>query len=122
MEGGEKKIPQLEINTRIEIPFEDINNNSPTKPEPPKEISNNIEEEKKEQEPDYDLNKDYNFLSILQFINLFHKVLGISPVSTTELEFSLLHTDIDPLCCNILSKLLLKKEQHRPTKQNMKKN
>ena len=121
MEGGEKKIPQLEINTRIEIPFEDINNNSPTKPEPPKEISNNIEEEKKEQEPDYDLNKDYNFLSILQFINLFHKVLGISPVSTTELEFSLLHTDIDPLCCNILSKLLLKKEQHRPTKQNKEK-
>ena len=34
------------------------------------------------------------------------------------MEFSLLHTDIDPLCCNILSKLLLKKEQHRPTKQN----
>ena len=77
------------------------------------------EEEKKEVEDEkYDLNKDYNFLSILQFVNLFHKVLGLSPISTTELEFSLLHTDIDLLCCNILSKLLLKKEQHRPTKQN----
>ena len=78
-----------------------------------------IEEEKKEPEEDkYNLNRDYNFLSILQFVNLFHKVLGLSTISTTELEFSLLHTDIDPLCCNILSKLLLKKEQHRPTKQN----
>ncbi len=76
------------------------------------------EEEKKEDEEIYDLNKDYNFLSILQFVNLFHKVLGLSPISTTEFEFSLLHTDIDPLCCNVLSKLLLKKEQHRPTKQN----
>ena len=80
------------------------------------------EEEKKEIEEDnYDLNKDYNFLSILQFVNLFHKVLGLSPISTTELEFSLLHTDIDPLCCNVLSKLLQKKEQHRPTKQNKEK-
>ena len=79
------------------------------------------EEEKKDEEEKYDLNKDFNFLSILQFVNLFHKVLGLSPISTTELEFSLLHTDIDPLCCNILSKLLLKKEQHRPTKQNKEK-
>ena len=80
------------------------------------------EEEKKEIEEDnYDLNKDYNFLSILQFVNLFHKVLGLSPISTTELEFSLLHTDIDPLCCNVLSKLLQKKEQHRPTKVNKEK-
>ena len=76
------------------------------------------EEEEKKEEEQYDLNKDYNFLSILQFINLFHKVLGLSPISTAELEFSLLHTDIDLLCCNVLSKLLLKKEQHRPTKQN----
>ena len=77
------------------------------------------EEEKKESEEEkYDLNKDYNFLSILQFVNLFHKVLGLSPISTAELEFSLLHTDIDRLCCNILSKLLLKKEQHRPAKTN----
>ena len=77
------------------------------------------EEEKKESEDEkYDLNKDYNFLSILQFVNLFHKVLGLSPISTAELEFSLLHTDIDRLCCNILSKLLLKKEQHRPAKTN----
>ena len=77
------------------------------------------EEEKKESEEEkYDLNKDYNFLSILQFVNLFHKVLGLSPISTAELEFSLLHTDIDKLCCNILSKLLLKKEQHRPAKTN----
>ena len=79
------------------------------------------EEKEKEEEEKYDLNKDYNFLSILQFINLFHKVLGLSPISSTELEFSLLHTDIDPLCCNVLSKLLQKKEQHRPTKQNKEK-
>ena len=79
------------------------------------------EEEEKKEEEQYDLNKDYNFLSILQFINLFHKVLGLSPISTAELEFSLLHTDIDLLCCNVLSKLLLKKEQHRPTKQNKEK-
>ena len=51
-------------------------------------------------------------------MNLFHKVLGLNPISSTELEFSLLHTDIDPLCCNVLSKLLQKKEQHRPIKQN----
>ena len=80
------------------------------------------EEEKKEpEEEQYDLNKDYNFLTILQFVNLFHKVLNLSPISSTELEFSLLHTDIDPLCCNVLSKLLQKKEQHRPTKQNKEK-
>ena len=86
--------------------------------EPQKENEKKEEEKKESEEEKYDLNKDYNFLSILQFVNLFHKVLGLSTISTTELEFSLLHTDIDRLCCNILSKLLLKKEQHRPTKQN----
>ena len=86
--------------------------------EPRKENEKKEEEKKESEEEKYDLNKDYNFLSILQFVNLFHKVLGLSTISTTELEFSLLHTDIDRLCCNILSKLLLKKEQHRPTKQN----
>ena len=85
---------------------------------PRKENEKKEEEKKESEEEKYDLNKDYNFLSILQFVNLFHKVLGLSTISTTELEFSLLHTDIDRLCCNILSKLLLKKEQHRPTKQN----
>ena len=91
------------------------------KKEMEEEKKENEEEKKENEEDNYDLNKDYNFLSILQFVNLFHKVLGLSPISTTELEFSLLHTDIDPLCCNVLSKLLQKKEQHRPTKQNKEK-
>ena len=148
MEGDNKNVFQ-QNNTSIEIKLE--NNNIPENvvPEKPKETYNTKiiietgidpdekdkskdgekkeklneekEEEKKEEEEKYDLNKDYNFLSILQFVNLFHKVLGLSPISSTELEFSLLHTDIDPLCCNVLSKLLQKKEQHRPTKQNKEK-
>ena len=89
--------------------------------EPDEEKKEQKEEKKEQEEENYDLNKDYNFLSILQFINLFHKVLSLAPISTTELEFSLLHTDIDPLCCNVLSKLLQKKEQHRPTKINKEK-
>lgn len=130
MEGNISNEPKE--NNRIEIHLENnniIQNESPQqkledkkqeegKNEEEKKKEENKGEEKKEEEEKYDLNKDYNFLSILQFVNLFNKVLGLSPISTTELEFSLLHTDIDLLCCNILSKLLLKKEQHRPTKQN----
>ena len=144
MEGNIKN--EHKENNTIEIHLENNNNNqenedSQNKPENQKAKEEKKEKEKKEElkkeekkkeeekkeedkkdaEEKYDLNKDFNFLSILQFVNLFHKVLGLSPISTTELEFSLLHTDIDPLCCNILSKLLLKKEQHRPTKQNKEK-
>ena len=131
MEGNKTNDPKE--NNKIEIHLENINNQeNETIPhnthnlkqkEEQKEKEKNVEEEKKQSEKEleeekYDLNKDYNFLSILQFVNLFHKVLGLNQISTTEFEFSLLHTDIDPLCCNILSKLLLKKEQHRPTKKN----
>ena len=63
----------------------------------------------------YDLNKDWKFQTILQFINVFHNVMTIDPVSTYELEFSLKHSDIEPLCVNVLSKLLMKKEVHRAT-------
>ena len=128
-ENVEFEQPKPTYNSKIiidtgEDPEEKPNSKEEVKKENNEEKKENIEEEKKEEEKEkekeeeYDLNKDYNFLSILQFINLFHKVLGISPISSTELEFSLLHTDIDPLCCNVLSKLLQKKEQHRPTKQN----
>ena len=134
MEGNITNDPKK--NNKIEIHLENNNNQENetiphnTENTKPKEDQKEKEKEKKDEgeekkEPEketeeekYDLNKDYNFLSILQFVNLFHKVLGLSPISTTEFEFSLLHTDIDPLCCNILSKLLLKKEQHRPTKKN----
>ena len=63
----------------------------------------------------YDLNKDWKFQTILQFINVFHNVMTIDPVSTYELEFSLKHSDIEPLCVNVLSKLLMKKEVHTAT-------
>ena len=123
IENIEHKKPQEYSSTKIRIetdlePDEKNNNidNEEKKEEEKKEEEKKEEEEKEEE--NYDLNKDYNFLSILQFVNLFHKVLGLNPISSTELEFSLLHTDIDPLCCNVLSKLLQKKEQHRPTKQN----
>ena len=134
-ENVEFEQPKPTYNSKIiidtgEDPEEKPNSKDEVKKENNKVNKENIEEEKKEEkkeekekeeEEKYDLNKDYNFLSILQFINLFHKVLGLSPISSTELEFSLLHTDIDPLCCNVLSKLLQKKEQHRPTKQNKEK-
>ena len=109
--------PEEKPNSKDEVKKE----NNEVNKENIKEVKKEEEKEEKEEEEKYDLNKDYNFLSILQFINLFHKVLGLSPISSTELEFSLLHTDIDPLCCNVLSKLLQKKEQHRPTKQNKEK-
>ena len=109
--------PEEKPNSKDEVKKE----NNEVNKENIKEVKKQEEKEEKEEEEKYDLNKDYNFLSILQFINLFHKVLGLSPISSTELEFSLLHTDIDPLCCNVLSKLLQKKEQHRPTKQNKEK-
>ena len=105
-----------QFNTKIRIETELDGEEKEIKTEEKKE-----EEKKEPEEEQYDLNKDYNFLTILQFVNLFHKVLNLSPISSTELEFSLLHTDIDPLCCNVLSKLLQKKEQHRPTKQNKEK-
>ena len=120
MEGNNENVPKE--NNKIEIPLD--NNIQQEANKDISEIKNKDEErdkkeeEKVQEEEKYDLNKDFNFLSILQFVNLFHKVLGLSQISTTELEFSLLHTDIDHLCCNILSKLLLKKEQHRSTKQN----
>ena len=131
-ENVEFEQPKPTYNSKIiidtgEDPEEKPNSIDEVKKENNEEKKENIEEEKKEEEKEkekeeeYDLNKDYNFLSILQFINLFHKVLGISPISSTELEFSLLHTDIDPLCCNVLSKLLQKKEQHKPAKQNKEK-
>ena len=134
-ENVEFEQPKPTYNSKIiidtgEDPEEKPNSKDEVKKENNEVNKENIEEEKKEEkkeekekeeEEKYDLNKDYNFLSILQFINLFHKVLGLSPISSTELEFSLLHTDIDPLCCNVLSKLLQKKEQHRPTKQNKEK-
>ena len=132
-ENVEFEQPKPTYNSKIiidtgEDPEEKPNSKDEVKKENNEIKKENIEEEKKEEEKEekeeeekYDLNKDYNFLSILQFINLFHKVLGLSPISSTELEFSLLHTDIDPLCCNVLSKLLQKKEQHRPTKQNKEK-
>ena len=134
-ENVEFEQPKPTYNSKIiidtgEDPEEKPNSKDEVKKENNEVNKENIEEEKKDEEKEkeekeeeekYDLNKDYNFLSILQFINLFHKVLGLSPISSTELEFSLLHTDIDPLCCNVLSKLLQKKEQHRPTKQNKEK-
>ena len=110
-EKVEPKPPVEQFNTKIRIETD-------LEPEEKEKEKSNEEEKKENEEEKYDLNKDYNFLSILQFVNLFNKVLGLSPISSTELEFSLLHTDIDPLCCNVLSKLLQKKEQHRPTKQN----
>ena len=116
----QENIPQKpaveQFNTKIRIETELDGEEKEIKTEEKKE-----EEKKEPEEEQYDLNKDYNFLTILQFVNLFHKVLNLSPISSTELEFSLLHTDIDPLCCNVLSKLLQKKEQHRPTKQNKEK-
>ena len=118
-ENIEPKQPVEQCSTKIRI---ETGIDPDEKEKEPDEEKKEQEEEKKEQEEEnYDLNKDYNFLSILQFINLFHKVLSLAPISTTELEFSLLHTDIDPLCCNVLSKLLQKKEQHRPTKINKEK-
>ena len=108
----------LETNNNQENEENGENKEAQNQKEEQNENTKKEEEKKESEEEKYDLNKDYNFLSILQFVNLFHKVLGLSPISTTELEFSLLHTDIDKLCCNILSKLLLKKEQHRPAKQN----
>ena len=124
-ENVEISHPKPTYNSKIII---DTGVDAEEKPNPNSELNNDEKkedapEEKKEEEKEeeYDLNKDYNFLSILQFINLFHKVLGLSPISSTDLEFSLLHTDIDPLCCNVLSKLMQKKEQHRPTKQNKEK-
>ena len=124
-ENVEISHPNPTYNSKIII---DTGIDAEEKPNPNSELNNDEKkedtpEEKKEEEKEeeYDLNKDYNFLSILQFINLFHKVLGLSPISSTDLEFSLLHTDIDPLCCNVLSKLMQKKEQHRPTKQNKEK-
>ena len=118
-ENIEPKQPVEQCSTKIRI---ETGIDPDEKEKEPDEEKKEQEEEKKEQEEEnYDLNKDYNFLSILQFINLFHKVLSLAPISTTELEFSLMHTDIDPLCCNVLSKLLQKKEQHRPTKINKEK-
>jgi hypothetical protein len=112
-ENVEISYPKPTYNSKIII---DTGIDAEEKPNPNSELNNdekkeNAPEEKKEEEKEeeYDLNKDYNFLSILQFINLFHKVLGLSPISSTDLEFSLLHTDIDPLCCNVLSKLMQKK-------------
>ena len=67
-------------------------------------------------------NKDYKFLSILQFVNLFHELLNLEPISTNELEFSLNHPEIEPLCLNILSKLLMKKENMRSSKLNKEQN
>lgn len=67
-----------------------------------------------EKDSNYILNKDWRFLSIMQFVNVFHKVLNLDTISSSEFEFSLNHSDIEPLCLNILSKLLMKKEIHRP--------
>ncbi|MCQ2817823.1 MAG: hypothetical protein MJ252_11210 [archaeon] len=78
------------------------------------------EEEKKgnlqieEKENNFNIKDNWKFASVLQFINLFHQSLQIENISTYELEFSILHTDIDPLCANVLSKLIMKKELHRP--------
>ena len=69
------------------------------------------------EEDEYDLKNDYKFQSILQFVNLFQEILNLdSQISPTELEFSIKHTEIDPLCINILSKLLMKRE----TRDNIK--
>ena len=113
--------PDEKDNSSEEEKEKEKKENEEEKKENEEEKKENEEEKKENEEENYDLNKDYNFLSILQFVNLFHKVLSLAPISTTELEFSLLHTDIDPLCCNVLSKLLQKKEQHRPTKINKEK-
>ena len=88
------------------------------------EGKNSLEKTQKNEENNetYDLNKDYKFLSILQFVNLFHDILNLEPISTNELEFSLNHTDIEPLCINILSKLLMKKENMRTSKLNKEQN
>ena len=88
------------------------------------EGQNSLEKTQKNEENNeiYDLNKDYKFLSILQFVNLFHDILNLEPISTNELEFSLNHTDIEPLCINILSKLLMKKENMRTSKLNKEQN
>ena len=122
MEGNtsiaNKQYNKIEIHLESNNIQENEGNEENGKKEEQNENIKKEEEKKESEEEKYDLNKDYNFLSILQFVNLFHKVLGLSPISTAELEFSLLHTDIDKLCCNILSKLLLKKEQHRPAKTN----
>ena len=122
MEGNtsiaNKQYNKIEIHLESNNIQENEGNEGNGKTEEQNENIKKEEEKKESEEEKYDLNKDYNFLSILQFVNLFHKVLGLSPISTAELEFSLLHTDIDKLCCNILSKLLLKKEQHRPAKTN----
>ena len=119
IENPQQGCNKIEINLENnDIQIEDENKDKPESKDKEKKENEKKEEEKEIEEEKYDLNKDYNFLSILQFVNLFHRVLGLSPISTIEFEFSLLHTDMDPLCCNILSKLLLKKEQHRPTKQN----
>ena len=122
MEGNtsiaNKQYNKIEIHLESNNIQENEGNEGNGKKEEQNENIRKEEEKKESEEEKYDLNKDYNFLSILQFVNLFHKVLGLSPISTAELEFSLLHTDIDKLCCNILSKLLLKKEQHRPAKTN----
>ena len=122
MEGNtsisNKQYNKIEIHLESNNIQENEGNEGNGKKEEQNENIKKEEEKKESEEEKYDLNKDYNFLSILQFVNLFHKVLGLSPISTAELEFSLLHTDIDKLCCNILSKLLLKKEQHRPAKTN----
>ena len=85
---------------------------------------NSLEKTQKNEENNdkYDLNKDYKFLSILQFVNLFHEILNLEQISTNELEFSLYHTDIEPLCMNILSKLLMKKENMRTNKLNKEQN
>ena len=71
-------------------------------------------ESPEEKDSNYILNKDWRFLSIMQFVNVFHKVLNLDTISSSEFEFSLNHSDIEPLCLNILSKLLMKKEIHRP--------
>ena len=85
---------------------------------------NSLEKTQKNEENNdkYDLNKDYKFLSILQFVNLFHELLNLEPISTNELEFSLNHPEIEPLCLNILSKLLMKKENMRSSKLNKEQN
>ena len=113
MEGNiqnEQKIlnNQLEINIKEssfdgKIQMKDNENKIDEKESPDDALNEKEQNEKNENKDTYDINKDYNFITVLQFVNLFHKVLGISPISTTDLEFSLEHTNIDPLCCKILS-------------------
>ena len=64
---------------------------------------------------EYNPKMDWKFQSVVFMANNFTSTLGIEPFTAVDLELSFRNPKLDPLCLNILYKLLLKKAMFKPT-------